>query len=270
MSATRPAAPSVTVITVVRNGARTIRDTIESVQAQSHRPLEHIIVDGGSTDGTLEIVRGYGDRVRWRSEPERGLYDAMNKGLASVTAPETYVIFINADDFLHDPDSIRNAIDGSDGEDIVYGRLERWDEELGDRDVIGRAVEARDLLFAMRCHHQTILCRKEVFDRIGGFRLEYRIAADYDWVVRAFQSREITRRFVPVVVATMRRGGASEGSYLRAIAERRAIVRRAYPWPDAARFFAYSIVGDYLRWGALRALRATGLLPLARKLRRAP
>jgi glycosyltransferase involved in cell wall biosynthesis len=262
------AAPAVTVITVVRNGAATIGASIESVLAQSHRPLEHVIVDGGSTDGTLDILGRYGDRVRWMSEPDRGLYDAMNKGLDLIRDPARYVIFLNADDSFHAPDVVARAFALSDREDFIYGRLERLDEELGDRDVIGRPVTSRDLLFGMRCHHQTILCRKGVFDRIGGFNIEYRIAADYDWVVRAFHSTEITRRFVPVVMATMRRGGFSERGYLDGARERRRIVRASYSRADAARFMAYSLYGDYLRWGLQQTLRPLGLIPLVRRLKR--
>lgn len=262
------AAPAVTVITVVRNGAATIETSVESVLAQTHRPLEHLIVDGGSTDGTIEILRRYGDRLRWISGPDQGLYDAMNKGLDLVRDPARYVIFLNADDSFHAPDSLARAFAAADREDFLYGRLERWDEELGDRDVIGRPVTSRNLLFGMRCHHQTILCRKNVFDRIGRFRIEYRVAADYDWVVRAFQSPEITRRFVPVVITTMRRGGFSERGYLAGIGERRRIVRAAYSRADSLRFLAYSIYGDYARWGLQRILRALGLIPLVRRLKR--
>ena len=134
------ASPAVTVITVVRNGAATVGASVESVLAQSHRPLEHLIVDGGSTDGTLEILRRYGERVRWISEPDRGLYDAMNKGLDLVRDPARYVIFLNADDSFHAPDALARAFALSDREDFLYGRLERLDEDLGDRDVIGRPV----------------------------------------------------------------------------------------------------------------------------------
>ena len=264
----KSAPPAVSVITVVRNGAATIGATVESVLAQSHRPLEHLIVDGGSTDGTLEILRRFGDRVRWMSESDQGLYDAMNKGLSLVRDPDRYVIFLNADDSFHASDAIARALALSEREDLLYGRLERLDEEFGDRDVIGRPVAARDLLFGMKCHHQTILARKSVFDKIGGFNTEYRIAADYDWVVRTFQSEKITRRFVPVVVTTMRRGGFSERSYLAGIGERRRIVRAAYSRFDQIRFLAYSIYGDYGRWGLQRLLRSLGLLPLARRLKR--
>src|SRR3989442_11126280 len=184
MAELNSAAPGVSVITVVRNGARTIEASVESALAQTHRPLEHLVVDGGSTDGTVAILRRHGERIRWISEPDRGLYDAMNKGVSLVLDPARYVIFLNADDTFHAPDAVARALALSDREDLLYGRLERFDEELGDRDVIGRPVTSRDLLFGMKCHHQTILCRRRVFDRIGAFRLDYRIAADYDWVVR--------------------------------------------------------------------------------------
>jgi glycosyltransferase len=192
----------------------------------------------------------------------------MNKGVALVDDPDRYVIFLNADDLLHAPDAVATMLALSNGEDFLYGRLERLDEEHQDRDVIGGPVTSRDMLFSMRCHHQAILCRKGIFDRIGGFRLEFRVAADYDWVVRAFQSPAVTRRFVPVVVATMRRGGFSERGYLEGIRERRRIVRALYSKSDAARFMVYSVYGDYLRWGLQQVLRPLGLIPLVRKLKR--
>lgn len=261
-------AQRVTVITVVKDGVRTIANTVESVLAQTHRPLEHLIIDGGSKDGTVDVIRGYGDSVRWLSEPDRGLYDAMNKGVRLIGDSDRYVIFLNADDSFHAPDAIAQLLANSCLEDFLYGRLERYDEEHGDRDVIGKAITSRDLLFGMRCHHQTILCRKRVFDRIGNFSLEYRIAADYDWVVRAFRAPEITRRFVPVVVATMRRGGFSERWYLAGVRERRCIVRASYSRADAGRSMVYSIYGDYLRWGLQQLLRPLGLIPLVRRLKR--
>ena len=258
----------VTVITVVKNDAAAVEETIASVAAQTHRPLEHLVVDGGSTDGTLDVLRRHGQRLRWVSGPDRGLYDAMNKGISLVDDPERYVIFLNAGDTFHEPAAAAQVLAASNGEDLLYGRLERLDETYGDRDVIGGEVGLQHLLYGMRCHHQTIFCRRGVFDRIGGFRLEYRIAADYDWVVRAFRAPEISRRFVPVTVSTMRRGGLSERGYLQGVRERRQIVRQSYSRADAARFLAYSLYGDYLMWGLQQVLRPLGLIPLVRKIRR--
>ena len=261
-------APAVTVITVVRNGAATIEASIESVLAQSHRPLEHVLVDGGSTDGTLEILRRYGDRLRWISEPDRGLYDAMNKGLDLVRAPESYVVFLNADDRFYAPDSVASLLARAGGEEFLYGMLERRDEALGHRDVIGRVVTSRDLLYAMKCHHQAILCRRRVFDRVGRFDLSYPLAADYDWVVRVFRLGGLSRRFVPVIVSSMGRGGLSEEHYIRSARERWHIVRNHYPRRDLALFTLYTPFGDYLRHYAQRMLRPLGLLNFARALKR--
>ncbi|MGH7682257.1 MAG: glycosyltransferase family 2 protein [Candidatus Eiseniibacteriota bacterium] len=268
MEGTR-ATSRVTVITVVKNHAPAVEETIASVAAQIHQPLEHLVVDGASADGTLDVLKRHGAGIRWVSGPDRGLYDAMNKGIALVDDPERYIIFLNAGDTFHDPEATAQVLARSNGEDFLYGRLERLDETDGDRDVIGGEVGAQDLLYGMRCHHQTIFCRRRIFDRIGGFRLEYRIAADYDWVVRAFRASEISRLFVPVTVSTMKRGGLSEHGYLQGIRERRKIVRESYSRGDAARFLAYSLFGDYLMWGVQRVLRPLGLIPLVRKIRRA-
>jgi glycosyltransferase involved in cell wall biosynthesis len=255
------------VITVVRNGAATIEASIESVLAQSHRPLEHVIVDGGSTDGTLEILRRYGERVRWISEPDRGLYDAMNKGLDLVRDPARYVIFLNADDTFHTPDAVARALALSDREDFIYGMLERRDDALDHRDVIGRAVTSRDLLYGMKCHHQAIFCPRRVFDLVGRFDLSYRFAADYDWVVRVFRRADLSMRFVPVVVSSMGRGGLSDTHYLRSARERWHIVRQHFPRRDLVLFTLYTPFGDYLRHYAQRVLRPLHLLNFARALK---
>ena len=202
--------PTVAVVTAVRNAEDTLEDTLASVARQSWRPLEHIVVDGASTDGTRAILERQGPGVRWVSEPDRGLYDAMNKGLAIVRDPEAYVVFLNADDVFHGEDAIERALAAAGGEDFLYGRLERYDQALDHRDIIGREVTARDMVLGMRCHHQAMLTRARVFRRVGGFDLRYRFAADYDWAVRVFLDPTLSRRFVPVIVATMRRGGVSD------------------------------------------------------------
>jgi glycosyltransferase involved in cell wall biosynthesis len=263
----RTAALPVTVITVVRNGARTIEAAIESVLAQSYRPLEHIIVDGCSTDGTLDIIRRYGDRVRWTSTPDGGIYDAMNQGIARVPGPDTYIHFLNADDRFAANDSLERALAGSPGADFVYGRLERRDDELRYSDVVGRPVDRRVLLYGTHIAHQAILCKRSVFDRVGGFRTEYRIAADYDWLLRVFEDAGITTRFVPVVIASMGFGGVSWERFPALARERFRIVRGHYAFPDVVRFSVYTVFGDYLRHYLQRALRRLHLLNFARALK---
>jgi len=262
------ARPAVAVITAVRNAEATLERTLASVARQSWRPLEHIVVDGASGDGTRAILERHGDRLRWISEPDRGLYDAMNKGLAMVGDPEAYVVFLNADDTFHADDAIERALDASGGEDLVYGRLERHDEALDHRDVIGREVTAHDMVLGMRCHHQAMLTRARVFRSVGGFDLRYRIAADYDWAVRVFLDRTLTRRFVPVIVSTMGRGGLSDRRYLASVRERWGIVRRHYPLAELVRYSLWTGFGDYLRYCVQQALARAGLLNRARDLKR--
>jgi glycosyltransferase involved in cell wall biosynthesis len=269
VDASRILAPDVAVITVVRNAERTLERTIRSVLEQTHPSIDYLVMDGRSTDGTIPILRRYQGSVRWISEPDRGLYDAMNKGLGLLMSPDSYVIFLNADDVFHAPDTVASVLAASRGEDFLYGRLERRDEALGTTDVIGGPITARDLRFSMRCHHQAIFCRRRVFDAIGAFNLEYRVAADYDWVIRVFQDDSIAKRFVPVVISTMTLGGVSDRSYLHGVWERRRIVRRRYSTLDFIRFRVYSVFGDYLRFYLQRFLRRAGLLRAARSLKAA-
>jgi glycosyltransferase involved in cell wall biosynthesis len=133
-----PARPAVAVITAVRNAEATLERTLASVARQSWRPLEHLVVDGASTDGTRAILERRGNvrggRLRWISEPDRGLYDAMNKALLMVSDPDAYVVFLNADDTFHADDAIERALDAARAR-TSSGRLRR-DEALDYRDVI--------------------------------------------------------------------------------------------------------------------------------------
>jgi glycosyltransferase involved in cell wall biosynthesis len=262
-------AAGVTVVTAVFNGRSTLEDTLSSVRAQTWPDVRHVAVDGGSTDGTRELLESQGDSVRWISEKDRGLYDAMNKGLALIDDPSRYVIFLNSDDVFHGHDAVERVMCASSGEDLVYGRLERFDEELDYRDVIGREVDQRDMLFGMKCHHQAVFCRRAVFDTIGRFDLGYRIAADYDWMVRAFRDPRVSRRHVPVVVSTMRRGGLSDVRYLDSVRERWRVVRAHYPRLDQLRYAAYSGFGDYGRYWLQQGMKRVGLLNAARDAKRA-
>jgi len=262
------ARPAVVVVTAAYNAAATIERTLASVARQTWRPLEHVMVDGGSTDGTRALLERQGPSVRWTSEPDRGLYDAMNKGLTHVRDRDAYVVFLNADDTFYSDDAIERVLAASAGEELLYGRLERHDEELDDRDIIGREVTARDLVLGMRCHHQAMLTRARVFDRVGGFDLRYRIAADYDWAVRVFLNGTVTKRFVPIVVSTMSRGGLSDRRYLRSVRERWTIVRRHYPFFELMRYTAWTGFGDYLRYYLQQGLKRMGWLRQAREARR--
>lgn len=221
-----PDRPLVSVITVVYNGAEHIEQTIRSVAAQTYEPTEHIVIDGGSSDGTLEILERYSDSLGyWVSEPDKGIYDAMNKGIGLVTDPESYVLFANSDDHLYSPEALERVISQSSGEDLIYGKMVLTDGEISG--VAGRRVALDDLARQTLCHPATFV-RRRVFDTVGKFDTGYRIAADYDHAVRCFAA-PVTTRFVDVIVSTMRMGGVSEDRFLLSCRERKDVIRKRFP-----------------------------------------
>jgi len=261
--------PPVTVVTVTRNARPALEGTIASVLAQTYRPLDYLVVDGASTDGTLDLLSRFGPPLRWISERDAGIYDAMNRALALIDGADAYVFFLNADDRFVSPDAIARVMAAADGADFVHCRLELRDDELGDRDVVGGPLALRDLRLQNRCGHQMIFCRRRVFDLVGAFDLAYPIAADYDWVIRVFQDDRIAIRFVPVVAASMAAGGVSQRSYAALLGERQRIVRARFGPAASARFAAYRAVVEVPRLGARRLLRAFGLLRASRAVQRA-
>jgi len=260
--------PPVTVVTVVRNARATIEATLESVRSQTHRPLDHLVLDGASTDGTLDVLRRAGG-IRFESAPDDGIYDAMNRAIDRIDRRESYVFFLNADDRFVAPEAVARVMAHSWGADFVHCLLERRDDALRYRDVVGGAIALHDLVLRNRCGHQMIFARRSLFDRVGRFDLGFRIAADYDWVIRVFQRPELTKRFVPEVCASMGAGGVSDQRYLRLLAERRRIVRERFGKADEARFLAFAAAFELPGLAARRLLDGVGLLRAARVVRRA-
>jgi len=174
--------PRVSVITVVYNGAQHLEECIIAVERQTYPHIDHIIVDGGSTDGSVDIIRRHESHLaRWVSERDEGLYDAMNKGVAMVSDPGAYVLFANADDRIYTSDAIAKVMEKSNGEDLVYGKMIFTDGDFAG--TIGREVTFRDLSLETLCHPATFV-RRSVFDKVGRFDRSYSVAADYDFIVR--------------------------------------------------------------------------------------
>lgn len=217
--------PLVSVITVVYNGAAHLAKTIRAVAEQTYSNVEHIVIDGGSTDGSIDIIRANDSTIGyWVSERDSGIYDAMNKGIRLVTDPKSYIIFANSDDKLHSPSAIADAIAAGNGADLIYGRMMLGDGNISA--VIGHGVSADDLARQTICHPSTFV-RREVFDRVGMFDTSYRVAADYDHVVRSFR-HPVTTRFVEVIVSDMSMFGTSEASFMESCRERKEVVRRNF------------------------------------------
>jgi glycosyltransferase involved in cell wall biosynthesis len=217
--------PLVSVITVVRNGASQIEKTIDAVLSQTYPNVEYIVVDGGSTDGTIDILRRYDDRIDyWVSEPDAGIYDAMNKGLDLVADTEAYVIFANADDRLATPSAIARAVELGKGAELIYGKMRLSDGEA--TAVMGREVKTSDLARETLCHPATLM-RRKLFDSVGRFDTSFRIAADYDLIVRCFQ-HPVESRFVDEIISDMRMGGMSGARFMLSCRERKRVVRERF------------------------------------------
>ncbi len=203
----------ISVVTVCFNSARTIGHTIESFVRQDHADKELVIVDGGSTDDTLDIIRSFPlDDMRISSGPDRGIYDAMNKGLARFTGDA--VGFLNSDDRFHDDGILATIASGLDKADIVFGDIDfvtdhhsqrvvrRWRSSPYQRGAFGRGWMAP---------HPSLYVRRRVAEAVGPFDLRYSISADYDWMLRAFELHGFDARLEQRVFTDMMVGGKSTG-----------------------------------------------------------
>jgi glycosyltransferase involved in cell wall biosynthesis len=204
------------IITVVRNRADTIADTIASVAAQRHPAVAHLVIDGASTDGTLEVIGPYRDRLaQVVSEPDRGIYDAMNKGLRA--AAGDVIGFLNADDVYADDRVLGDVAALFEDTDVeaVYGDLVYVSAD--DPSKVVRFWKSRDYrpgLFrtGWMPAHPTFFARRSVYERYGGFDLSYRLQSDFDLTMRLLEVHRIRSRYLPRVLTRMRIGGATNNS----------------------------------------------------------
>lgn len=222
----------ISIITVCFNSAATIADTLRTVDAQTWPDIEHWIIDGGSTDDTLRIVDEH--RQPWRhvlSEADRGIYDAMNKGIARATGD--YIGFLNADDlFASDHAVAALAKRAAEGTDVVYGDLvyvSAKDTRWIIRYWRSGSFEPARLHQGWMPPHPTVYIRKAVLQQVGGFDTSLTVAADYDLMMRCLVRHQATAAHVPEVLVLMRIGGLSNRSLtaiLRKSREDLAVIRR--------------------------------------------
>jgi glycosyltransferase len=211
----------ISVVTVCLNSAATIADTLRSFVEQTHPDKELLLIDGGSTDETLEIARSFQNpQFRIFCEPDNGIYDAMNKGLDAYSGDA--VGFLNSDDTFHDRDALTAIADGLVSAEAVYGDLifvtdqkskkivRRWKSGMYNRG---------DFRSGWLPPHPTFYIRRELAARTGRFDLQYGSAADYDFMLRALELHACTVRYIPQTLVDFQNGGQSSGSitgYIRA------------------------------------------------------
>ena len=206
----------ISIITATFNSGKTVGDTFMSVLNQTYNDNELIVVDGGSKDDTVDILRHYelifNGRMKWISEPDRGIYDAMNKGIAMATGD--VVGILNSDDFYTSNGILRKvAITMQDKNiDAVYGDVHYvHDNDLGKcvRYYSSKPFRRVWMRFGFMPAHPSFYCRREVYERYGTFDLSYKVAADFECLLRLIFVHRIRTKYLPVDFVTMRTGGAS-------------------------------------------------------------
>ena len=205
----------VSLITVTYNSDKTLRDTINSVLAQTYKDFEYILVDGLSKDKTVDIIREYepqfAGRMKWISEKDSGLYDAMNKGIRMATGD--VVGILNSDDFFTSNDVIEKVVAGfTKDTDAVYGDIHFVNPDNLQRCVryYSSKIFKRSLMkMGFIPAHPSFYCRKECFGKFGYYKTDYKIAADFDLLLRFIYVHQIRIKYLPVDMVTMRLGGAS-------------------------------------------------------------
>lgn len=203
----------VTIITVVLNGQNTIEDCIQSVLSQSHPDLEYIIIDGGSIDSTLEKIHTYGDQItKFISEPDMGIYDAMNKGIR--LASGEIVGILNSDDVYCDSNVISQIVNEfakvdveSVFADLVY--VDRGDLEKVKRYYRSASFHVNKFAYGWMPAHPTFFVKRTIYEKYGLFNTDYKIAADYELLVRFLYKNKVSYNYIPKVLVRMRTGGVS-------------------------------------------------------------
>lgn len=205
----------VSIITVCYNSGATLRDTINSVASQTYSNKEHIVIDGGSDDASLQIIRSSPSISSYISESDNGIYDAMNKGLSLATGD--LIGMLNADDFYFDNVVLEDVakvfldpnVEACYG-DLIYVKQDDTNQTLR----FWKSINYKDKLFktGWMPAHPTFFARKAVYDRLGMFDLSYKIAADFELLFRLVEQNKIKTKYIPKVLVKMRLGGTTNRS----------------------------------------------------------
>ncbi|MEG1722560.1 MAG: glycosyltransferase family 2 protein [Bacteroidales bacterium] len=238
--------PRFSIITITYNAEKTLEPTIRSILEQDYPNIEYIIIDGASKDGTLKLIDRFRDRIaKVVSEPDKGLYDAMNKGLQHATGD--YVWFINAGDALHSPFTVRRITEkiGDTMPDIIYGETALVNQE---RTFIGmRRLKAPAKLTYKSFRHGMLVCHQSFIAKRAlaePYDLKYRFSADFDWCVRCMKKASVLYNS-KLILTDYLSEGLTTANRKASLKERFAIMRKYYGLPTVTAMHA---------WFLLRAL----------------
>lgn len=208
----------VSIITVCYNSSKTIRDTINSMVNQTYTNIEYIIVDGSSTDGTIDIVKTFGSGIaKFISEPDNGIYDAMNKGIKLATGD--IIGILNSDDIYADAYVISDVIKQFNENptlDVLYGNLiyvKKNDTNKKVRYWKSKPYFKNFFEYGNVPPHPTLYVRKHVYKKVGMFDIRYKLTADYEFMLRLFKKYDFEAKYINRVMVKMRLGGATNKNF---------------------------------------------------------
>ena len=270
--------PIITVIVSVLNCVNTIEQCLESVTKQTYPNKELIIVDGGSVDGTIDILKKYNSEITyWNSEPDNGIYSAWNKGLKKVKGD--WICFLGADDYFWENDVLERMsialLKVPDNIKLVYGQVMLVNTKCENLYPVGEPWEKfKRLFFKGLClPHQGVMHRYELFDQIGKFDESFRIGADYELLLRELKSADAV--FIPDIILTgMRQGGLSSNplNSIETMHEiRRAQKMHGYFYPSF--YWIRALVRVHIKlflWNSIGEEHTRKLLDLGRLIKKLP
>lgn len=245
--------PVVSIITVVFNGAETLEQTIQSVINQSYDNIEYIIIDGGSTDGTIEIIKKYDKKIDyWVSEPDAGIYQAMNKGTSLATGD--WLLYMNADDWFYRPGILKKIYDNKTYEaDVLIGDFVIIYPEL---EKPAKAGGVENLWKEMQFCHQSIFFSKKIMLEYG-YETHFDIAADFNLLYQILVKRGVKYNYLNEIVAAYRMGGLSDKNILKGYKECSKVVLSHRGDIKTNLYLRYKLVNILLR------LQFKKLIPLS-------
>jgi len=245
----------ISIITVCYNSAKTIQETLQSVTSQRYPHVEYILIDGGSNDGTQGVIESFGEQVDvFTCEPDKGIYDAMNKGIARATGD--VIGLLNADDLYAHADVLTKVAEAFAEQplDACYGDLIYFASDTPDKVLrYWRSNAFKPGLFAKGwCPaHPTFFVRRNLYDRYGHFDISFKGGNDVELMMRFLEKHHITTRYLPEVMVKMRLGGVSNNSIKGIIEQNRQILQAAKKLGIAISplsFFFHKVLSRLSQW----------------------
>jgi len=245
-----PKTPKISVITISFNAEKDIEKTIKSVVNQTFRNIEYIVIDGKSTDGTISIIKKYNSKISyWSSEPDKGLYDAMNKGITKATGD--YIIFMNAGDIFYEQETLSKIFDtNEEPQDIYYGEtiiVDSNNKEVGMRRLSApEELNWKSFKRGMRVSHQAFIAKMEL---VEPYDLQYKFSADFDWCIKIMKKSTKIKN-TNLIICRYLDGGLTKHNLVPSLKERYKIMTKFYG--VFSTFFNHITLGTKLVWFVLK------------------